>query len=206
MWYRDDWTVKNVSPKAVMTFVEFLQVQYPNGQRVERIQQHEAFFHSQLINSGEDLNVSTGHPSGKMLVTGEAQLNALEISPSADVTVRWVQFADGTTFGDEKFASETLDLRKATYTTLAHLNHVYQAEEPARFLQELQSGTGSGEVDAYLGHLLRVGRQTARRSLRGMARRSTSNSASWRQRPQRTRFARTSVFSRPLTFIWRPTK
>jgi hypothetical protein len=94
------------------------------------------------------LNVSTGHPSGKMLVTGEAQLNALEISPSADVTVRWAQFADGTTFGDEKFASETLDLRKATYTTLAHLNHVYQAEEPARFLQELQSGTGSGEVDA----------------------------------------------------------
>lgn len=70
--------------------------------------------------------------------------------PAATASVLYVQFADGTTLGDESDAEEALAERTATLKALRELAAVYASSGDEAFKEAL-GGTFSGEAAAYIG-------------------------------------------------------
>jgi len=75
--------------------------------------------------------------------------------PSCEVIARWVQFEDGSTWGDITYADELLRNRAAIWNRLKQLDETYRNQGREQFALELQK-QGQTEVDGYLGHLRSV--------------------------------------------------
>jgi hypothetical protein len=142
-----EWTVRNKSPKAIVTVVETLSIRYASGQSEEIKNQYEAFFGPKLVKTGGTISFSA-NPSG-VEVSGASSKSS---EPSCEVIARWVQFDDGSTWGDVGYAEELLKNRTAIFSRLKQLDDIYKLQGAEQFALELQK-QGQSEVDAYVGHL-----------------------------------------------------
>jgi hypothetical protein len=64
-----------------------------------------------------------------------------------------VQFADGTTFGDNSYAGPLFENRTAILKALQQLHDVYLTEGLEKFIEQLQQPVKQPDVDGYLEHL-----------------------------------------------------
>lgn len=151
MSMQSDWKSTNISQKPILALMETMRVQYANGHSESVTQEHDAFFHPRTVSPGEVLPMVSG-PAGTKVIDEKYSKPA---TPVCEVAVRWVQFADGTVFGDEKYAQHLLELRKGIWGVLAHLNEVYTTKGAEEFLKELNKGYPDPHVDGYIEHLRR---------------------------------------------------
>jgi hypothetical protein len=130
---------------------------------VERLARFDAFFHPTLVEPGRAISPFSQDFFGEHIIDSESEYIPL-VSPRCEVTVRWVQFADGTTFGDNSYARPLLENRATTLKVLQQLNEVYVNEGSEKFAEQLQQRVNPPTADSYLDHIrtLQKRRGTAR--------------------------------------------
>lgn len=154
------WTIINVSRKPIIAYVETLTVQYSDGRSEERTRNWESFFHPTVLNPGDEIPLPETRPQRILPDPETLPPDSLtSIQPACEAYARWVQFSDGTTFGDPKYAVELLKIREATLVALRHLEEVYKAQGLQRFDEELQIHIQPLAADAYVDHLRRFDKQ-----------------------------------------------
>jgi len=154
--HRDEWKARNVSDKSIVALVATLSIVFSNGSQVSRVAQYEAFFHPALAGPGDLIDLFADSGGGEAMKTKDLEPD----QTYCDVVLRWVQFADGTTFGGDKYAVSLLQARQETWNALAHLNEVYWTEGEAEFLKRVQEPiASSANADGYIEHLRLFQRQ-----------------------------------------------
>lgn len=146
--HSDDWTVKNISGKPIVALVETLIIQDNERIIIDNSSQYDAFFHPQLMDSGQTISFSK-----ELELSARYVLDSAPASPSCQVIVRWVQFADGSTFGDSTFAKELFADRAAILQGLRRLRDAYVNGGSEKFVEQLQERLIRPTADAYIGHI-----------------------------------------------------
>lgn|SRR5579872_95570 len=149
--YHDDWTTTSVSTKPIMAIVETLSIRFPNGHLAGKTLAHEAFFHPHLVLPGETIRLIPPNDESPKEVMPIGNEQSAE--PICAITTRWVQYVDGSTFGDQTYAAHLLQLRHQIWDALAYLNHVYLTQGADKFAAALMQPTHPAFVDGYLDHL-----------------------------------------------------
>src|SRR5215471_9768092 len=130
--HQDNWKAHNISTRPIVALVESLSVHFPGGHVITRLARYEAFFHPTLIGPSEEVDL-WAPPSGEQV--NPSGMDSGE--PYCEAKLLWAQFADGSTFGDEKYSVDLLRERKETWSALAHLDDVYKSRGADAFLEEL---------------------------------------------------------------------
>lgn len=155
MSHAEEWTVRNRSSKSIVTIIETLLVHYSNGRSEEIQSQYELFFSPDPLKPGSTTSFSSTRSSPRTV----SPLNHSQplTTPSSEVFARWVQFDDGTTFGDGTYAKQLLLNRKAILDALKQLDKIYDSKGPDEFAQQLQQQPyPSPDVNGYIEHIRRV--------------------------------------------------
>jgi len=139
------WVVTNSSTKDIVAVVESLSVEYPSGARGAQVNQYELFFQPSLMKPGDTVPFET---SGRNEV-GQSPLIVGSSRSTCDVTTLWVQFADGTTFGDAQYAEPLLRGRRASLEAMSRLRDIYQHQGTESFIEELKDPTIPKDADLY---------------------------------------------------------
>jgi hypothetical protein len=146
--HQDDWKAQNTSQLPIVAMVETLTLHFPNGKVATLVNRYEAFFHPTLLQPSEEADLFVPF-SGEEVSRVEEQ----SFEPYCEAELLWVQFADGTTFGDGKYGADLLRERKETWAALSHLNAVYRSKGARAFLQELQKPIEPAMADGYIQHI-----------------------------------------------------
>jgi hypothetical protein len=146
---RDEWTVRNASHQPIIAFIETMSVTYPDGEVAVRTVQHEAFFDTRLLNPGDVMDYSLG-PSRVRSLDPKTYI---ETEPTSLVRARWVQFSDGTSWGDPQYAADLMQIRRGIWNALTHLTNTYKARGAEEFLKQLNKPQDGPEVDGFIWHL-----------------------------------------------------
>lgn len=152
--YRDDWKTVNVSNKPVMAMVETISIRYSDGHLSGKTFEHESFFHPHVLAPGETISLIPPN-SGSGTETVPAG-NEEPSEPTCELTTRWVEYTDGTTWGTASYATHLLQVRGQIWSALAYLNHIYQTQGADKFVQALLQPTHPEFVDGYIEHLRQV--------------------------------------------------
>lgn len=142
----EEWAVKNVSGKPVVALVESLAIEYADGHKSGRKAQYELFFHPDLMKPGDQLSFSQNEPEVALF----DKLAVGPVKPKCEVTALWIQFADGSTFGDRRNAESLLAGRRMTLDGLSRLRNVYEQKGPDQFIQEVRKHAEPAAGDSYL--------------------------------------------------------
>jgi len=143
--YTGDLVVRNNSSKAVVAVVATVLVHYSNGLNVNSTDTEEYFWKPDL--PGQELPMEVNPlPKGVQLtehpVSGRTaeSLGRRPQPPSVEVITEWVQFADGTTWGDRQNpqVQVTLDRRRRDVDTMRRLANVYDTQGPEAFAHEVE--------------------------------------------------------------------
>jgi hypothetical protein len=156
--YSQDWTVKNDSSKAIVTVIESLTLQFPGGYQSGGVERYELFFVPSTMKPGDEL--SFAHPAESVQQVRKS--NAISGEPTCEVRVLWIQFADGSTFGDEKYAISLKSDRRQILEGLVRLRDLYASKGSEAFLNEIRPDgpLGSSAFDVYLDQLRASYKQT----------------------------------------------
>jgi hypothetical protein len=137
--------VKNVSGKPVLFFAATLTEigRYPNGQHAAPgdgptyVIEDDRFFSENLIREGESLTLRDTEP-GTPTVACCINPLAEKSDPKAEYRLQFVQFADGSTFGDPAEARDAFALRETILRGLRDLNQAYVEHGEQGFAAKLK--------------------------------------------------------------------
>ncbi|MCI0625163.1 MAG: hypothetical protein L0387_26555 [Acidobacteria bacterium] len=146
----------NISEKTILTMVVWLDVSFPRAPDVRIVKQYECFFAPDVINPGETHILNTPQPSSMF---GNFDPDAPLKEAKAELRAVYIQFLDGSVFGDSAAAKDMLRIRKETEKTLWHLNKIYRKKGLESFAAELQEPDGTAEVDNLLENVRQVQRE-----------------------------------------------
>jgi hypothetical protein len=140
--YRENISAKNVSGKSVLLMVMHLEAEGTPGS--DETFSQEYFFGPALEPGGVEVHDEPGASFGQAvngipLVDSEHDPHAV-----ASVRVEFVQFGDGSTWGDADSARTVLHMRSETLAQLDRLEHIYEQAGEDAFLEEF------ARVDDYL--------------------------------------------------------
>lgn len=141
-----DWIVKNVSAKDIVALSESLVCVYPDGRKGGRSERYELFFHPQVMKSGEE--VAFSEPSS--VVERTKRLGIPPVEPRCEANALWVQFSDGSTFGDKAAGDSLLSDRRVTMKGLYVLRDVYLQSSADQFIQMVQTPPDSKSALMYV--------------------------------------------------------
>lgn len=152
--YRAEWVARNVSNKDIVALIESVSVQYPNDERGNALSEYESFFNPGLMSPGDTVTLQQHQDLHRVVparddMAGLGKPESQRVMPKFEVKTLWVQFADGTKFGDARYAQKLLADRKATFTAMEHLRDLYKNQSSASFLSELQNPTAPQEAGLY---------------------------------------------------------
>ncbi len=126
----------NMTNKVILLFVVSFEAQGPQGPAYSSTYQGEHFFDADGFEPATTENVQTPpFVVGQTVVDGRPVLEG-PFRPRAAVRVRFVEFADGSVWGDLDAAKETLSARQATVHELESLQRLYSASTKQEFLSE----------------------------------------------------------------------
>ncbi len=142
--------VKNVSGKPVLLFVATLTEigRYPKGQHAAPgdgptyVIEDDRFFSENLIRPGESLTLRDTEPGAPSVACCINPL-AEKSDPAARYHLGFVQFADGSTFGDPAEARDALALRETILRGLRELNESYAEHGEQGFTAKLKEQSPS---------------------------------------------------------------
>jgi len=137
--------VKNVSGKPVLLFVATITEvgRYPKGQHAAPgdgptyVLEDDRFFSENLIRPDESLVVRDADPGAPNVACCINPL-AEKSAPTAEFYLRFVQFDDGTTFGDPSEAQDALSMRETILRGLRELDHSYAEHGEQGFTAKLK--------------------------------------------------------------------
>lgn len=132
--YQENIAARNVSDKSVLLMVIHLEAAGTPGQ--DETYSQEYFFGGALkpgaIEVRDEPGASFGRAvNGIFLIDSGHDPHAI-----AKVRVEFVQFSDGSTWGDADSAKNVLDMRAETLTELDKLEHIYEQAGEDAFLEE----------------------------------------------------------------------
>ncbi len=129
-----DITLRNVSDKPVVAFVSDFKGRTPNGSSFGVGYEAEMIFGGPLLAPGE---TAPGPRSGGV----EIRPQTAEVRPTtsqAEFRILFVQFADGTTFGDAEAGEHLLLARQKSLEAMARLDGIFSRQGEQAFAQALQ--------------------------------------------------------------------
>jgi hypothetical protein len=151
--HKDDWSVTNVSQKPIVAMVVTMQIRDDDRVVIERLEEFDAFFYPTLLNPGQTISPF----SQDFFATHPVDSKYVPLSsPRCEVTTRWVQFSDGTSFGDPSYARSLGQSRIALLNNLEELKAVYSREGLDKFAEQLLKPVKPATSDAYVNHLRNV--------------------------------------------------
>lgn len=138
--YRVEGSVRNLSDKAVLLMVVHFESSGVRGPSLSYTYQEDHFFGSDVLESGnfEDLR-SSPLRFGDTMVNGRPVEYVAESSgpPTATAQVVFVQFVDGSIWGDSELARDALNDRVQTLQELHRLEEMFRSEGGQVFKKEL---------------------------------------------------------------------
>lgn len=138
-------SIKNISRKPALLFIATITESgpYPKGQHAAPgdgptyVIEDDRFFRENLIRPGELLTLRDTNPGATKLACCIDPL-AQKSEPVGQYCLGFVQFADGTTFGDPTEARDALELRDTILRGLRELNQSYAEHGEQGFATKLR--------------------------------------------------------------------
>jgi hypothetical protein len=140
----------NVSRKSILLFVMHFEVKGPTGPSLEDNYQQDYFFVADPLRPGgvEDVGLAPLRISSPM-VNGELATETMRrAEPDALVTLEFVQFSDGSTWGDAQSATGALNARQQTLRELALLEQIYSQAGEQEFMANLSKPSVLESINA----------------------------------------------------------
>ena len=136
--------VRNVSKKKISYWSVGVETTGGSGPGLNLIQSNDYFFTGDVFGPGETAKVQScpislvlrtvpNEPPGE---TGDST------TPTASARIKFVQFSDGSTWGDRDYAAHVHQLRRATLDKLESLQRLYSESGEKAFMDALQEPTG----------------------------------------------------------------
>jgi len=146
----------NISPKGILALVARVEVSPAHASMRRFTKELDCFFGPDIIKPGVQESFSGPAQSA----TNEPyNPNNPPRTPQANVRVVYVQFTDGSTFGDEAFAQHLKELRHITLQNLRRLDRAYARGGVAAFVEELNETISPAEVNTFLESIRRTERE-----------------------------------------------
>ncbi len=145
----EDIVAENISSKTILALVAWLDVTPTYTAPQRSVKQYECFFASDVIKPGEQHSLSDVSASGHTTMEDYSRQRAPK-TPKAEIRVVYVQFLDGSTFGQEAFARHLLAVRRIAWQHLRRLDRAYKRGGEPAFLEELSERVEPSEVDTLL--------------------------------------------------------
>ena len=148
MSYTDDLRITNVAHKPILMFLQLVEVTFSNGNRQNNRKEYDSFFASKLLTPSALFDYG---PQNHGTVVIDISRGTTPVEPNCTLRTLFVQFDDGTTFGNDKFAAHILDIRQSIWSALAGLYAVYQKSGDAAFVSALNDRAAySPSVNGFL--------------------------------------------------------
>jgi hypothetical protein len=147
---------RNVSEKTIVLLLAYFDEAGPHGSGTHHLIQIDHFFWGDIAPG--DSFVLARSRSGKRTYPLEAA-----VEPKAEVGVQYVQFIDGSTFGDETTAKGILGIRAVILEALRRLDTATDKEEFLALLaQKIQPDDADGFLETFRRTQKRYGTPAAR--------------------------------------------
>lgn len=171
--FSDTISVRNVSNKTVLVAVFQLDVKPAYAGPESDTRQYECFFARDVIPPGHDHDISrpsSGSISVELMTPGR-----LPDVPRAQLRTLFVQFTDGSTYGEQTHARHILSLRRQTWQHLKRLDRIYAHQGEQEFVQELLQPVEPTEVNTYFEAIRQAQRQLGTAVAIGQVRQALHN-------------------------------
>jgi hypothetical protein len=143
--YEESTSVKNVSAKSILLMV--VRLEASSGPSQDEKYSQEYFFGDALAPGQVEVNNNPEQRFGAAVVNGEPLPYKKDPHPAAQAHAEFVQFSDGSTWGDADSATGVLELRRKTLEELDLLEHLYEQADESAFLEEF------AQADDFIGVL-----------------------------------------------------
>ena len=147
-----------MSGKPILLIVASLQEVGPksSGEDVEMVV--DSFFQEKVIIPGETVRL-WHRPFREHYISEPFRLDPNQERPGkAQFCLRFVQFSDGSTFGDPTAARKWLDGRDSTLVSLKKLRQIYSEQGEPSFLQALEKDPNADGSGSLWNHIRRIQR------------------------------------------------
>ncbi len=134
---------RNVSQQPIVLLVMVEEFRCSNGLGDKRISGHEYLFDRELLGPGKAITYPSGHCTSENMV---GPVPSIARVPIAGATTMYVQFQDGTSFGDDKYALHMLQIRRGALKALRRLQEIYQMQGEEKFRQALRRPPNPREI------------------------------------------------------------
>jgi hypothetical protein len=140
--YQVDASAANVSHKSVLLLRLRFQVSGGSAPGLDDVYSHDYFFGEDTLAPGASESVHLS-PYGfsAPLMNGVPPVEASTLMPTATAQVEFVQFTDGSIWGDRDAAAEVFRIRRATVQQLKVLEQTYVQSGEQAFRGELSKET-----------------------------------------------------------------
>lgn len=145
-----DLVAQNEAQKAVVSLVIAIQLRYPHSRVASKRFQYDRFFGAPLQPAR-----SERFPIGSGATTEPGSLG-VPMPPSASATTLFIEFSDGTTFGDVSSAAELLTSRRQAISVLRSLRAASEASGEDAFALALEQHAQDAQVENLLKLLREV--------------------------------------------------
>jgi hypothetical protein len=137
---------RNVSAKGIILLLAYFDEAGPHGGGTHHVIQIDHFFWGEIA-PGKSLVLARSPVRGER--TSACCINPLEGAavPKAEISVQYVQFADGSTFGDQTTAKSILSIRPVILNAMRQLDNANNKEE---FLALLTQKIQPEDADSFL--------------------------------------------------------
>jgi hypothetical protein len=134
--YKVRFVAKNISGKSVLMFVLHIEASGLGGPGHDQEYLHEYFFDDALSPSASDVHDSWEYSFGQSVDNTPMTCAQSDPHPVAKAHVEFVQFNDGSTWGDLESARGGLGLRQEAVRELDSLEHTYEQAGQDTFLAQ----------------------------------------------------------------------
>ncbi len=144
-WYSGSFLAHNHTEKGFLAAVLIIDMDFPHREKAENRLQTDNFF-------GRVLKASPWPEpdSFQSTVTKVPLPNVPLAAPAASAKVAFIEFEDGTFFGDPASASDLFDVRGRLLNALRSIDAAYTRGGEKAFVEALQQNTGRVEVENVL--------------------------------------------------------
>jgi hypothetical protein len=163
---------RNVGDRAIILVLAHFEKTGPHGGGTHQVIQRDHFFWGNIA-PGESLVLARGGPGRRTSACCVSPRGAAN-EPKAEIRVQYVQFIDGSTFGDKTTAKDTLGIRSAILDALRRLDNASNSEN---FLALLAQKIQPEDADIFLETFRRTRKSHGTAAARAQVRRGVTAAA-----------------------------
>jgi len=127
-------SIKNISTRSILLMV--VHVEATSGPDRDEHFSEEYFFGNALAPGELDVRDFPEQRFGTTVVNGEPIPYTKDPHPAAQAQAEFVQFSDGSTWGDADAARNVFEIRRRTLAELDRLEHIYEQAGESAFLDK----------------------------------------------------------------------